>query len=182
MLSFAIWGLLLYVWVKDVFAQLQFWILTVWLVSVTRLAWVSGREVVEKKMVERLRDEKLKDKSVLPENVAEVELPEEDKSQGWRIAMLGYSLATPLVVASPVMFGIFSESMYSGEICKFYELAGNGQDGQDQCLGTVDHAGTGESYATNPEKFIEGSGFRYYAFMIGLYMPVACVFVELFCN
>ena len=82
-------------------------------------------------MVERLRDEKVKDKSVLPENVAEIELPEEDKSQAWRVAMLAYSLAAPLVFASPVMFSIFSESMMSGEVCKFFELAGHGQKGQD---------------------------------------------------
>ena len=102
--SFAIFCLLLYVWVKDIFAQIQFWILLTWVVAITRLSWASGREVVEKKMVERLRDEKLKDGSKQPENVAEVELPEDEKSQSWRLALLAYSLATPLVLASPIMF------------------------------------------------------------------------------
>jgi len=62
--SFFLWCILLYVWVKAVFAQLQFYILTLWLISSTKLAWSAGREVVEKKMVERLRDEKLKDGSI----------------------------------------------------------------------------------------------------------------------
>ena len=35
---------------------LLFYILTLWLVASTKLAWSAGREVVEKKMVERLRD------------------------------------------------------------------------------------------------------------------------------
>ena len=71
-------------------------------------------------MVERLRDEKLKANEVLPENVAEIELPEEDKSDMWIIAQLYYSMAAPLVLAAPIMMMIFSDSMWSGEICKFY--------------------------------------------------------------
>jgi hypothetical protein len=78
--------------------------LTTWLFAITRLSWASGREVVEKKLVERLRDEKLKNGSIQAENVGEVELPEDEKSQAWRIALLAYSLATPLILASPIMF------------------------------------------------------------------------------
>ena len=50
----------------------------------TKLAWSAGREVVERKMTERLRQEKLNDGSIQPENVTEIELPEDEKSQTWR--------------------------------------------------------------------------------------------------
>ena len=42
--------------------------------------------------------------------------------------MVSYALATPLIFASPFMYCIFSESMFSGEVCKFYDLAGNESD------------------------------------------------------
>ena len=53
-------------------------------------------------MVTRLRDQKLQEKSVLPENVAEVDLPDDKKSKAWQRAMLAYQLAAPLVIASPI--------------------------------------------------------------------------------
>ena len=76
--------------------------MTTWLYAYTRLAWASGRAVVEYKMVTRLRDQKLQEKSVMPENVAEVDLPDDKKSKAWQRAMLAYQLAAPLVIASPI--------------------------------------------------------------------------------
>ena len=58
-ISFFLWGILLYVWVKDIFAQLQFYILTIWLFAISSLAWASGREIYEAKMVVKIREEKL---------------------------------------------------------------------------------------------------------------------------
>ena len=49
---------------KAIFAQLQFYILTLWLVAITAVACAAGRQVVEVKMVEKLKDEKLKDGSI----------------------------------------------------------------------------------------------------------------------
>lgn len=57
--SFAIWGILLYVWAKAICAQLQFYILTLWLIAITALSCSAGREVVEYKMVERLKAQKI---------------------------------------------------------------------------------------------------------------------------
>jgi len=62
--SFAIWGLLLYVWAKAICAQLQFYILTLWLFCITTVSCSAGREVVEHKMVERLKTQKIKDGSI----------------------------------------------------------------------------------------------------------------------
>ena len=44
--SFAVWCILLYVWAKAIFAQLQFYILTFWLYAITAVACSAGREVV----------------------------------------------------------------------------------------------------------------------------------------
>ena len=124
-------------------------------------------------MVERLRDEKLKDGSIQPENISEVELPEDEKSQTWRQAILYYSMAAPLVLASPFMYLIFSESMLKGEVCKFYELA-TGEDGaQQDCL---------DNYDTGKVKYTDGSGFRYTAFMLSLIAPTICLLAELSLN
>ena len=136
----------------------------------TKLAWSAGREVVERKMTERLRQEKLNDGSIQPENVTEIELPEDEKSQTWRQAILFYSLAAPLVIASPVMYLLFSNSMFKGEVCKFYELAGNEQD---VCLA---------NYDDNEAYYKDASGFRYIAFIISLIAPVVFLTIELTLN
>jgi len=83
-----------------------------------------------------------------------------------------YSLTTPLILASPTMFWIFKESMFKGEVCKFYELA-NSQNDQQDCLA---------NYADNSEYYIEKAGFRYPAFQMGLYAPVGFFLVELCFN
>ena len=67
-----------------------------------------------------------------------------------------------------------------GEICKFYELATNEKEKQEECLGMIE--GPNGDYKSNPDFFIDAAGFRYVGFMMALYMPVGCIFVELFCN
>ena len=102
--------------------------------------------------------------------MAEIELPEDEKSQTWRQAILFYSLGAPLVLASPVMYMIFSQSMFKGEVCKFYELAGNLQT---DCLA---------GYDDNESFYKEASGFRYIAFIISLIAPIVFLFIELSLN
>ena len=121
---FALWCILLYVWSKAVFAQLQFYILTIWLYSISTVAFSSGREIVQAKMLEKIKQDKLNAGEVGMENVDEIELPAEEKSIRWKRAVISYSLSTTLVLASPIMYLIFNESMYSGEVCKFYMLSG----------------------------------------------------------
>ena len=67
------------------------------------------------------------DKSIEPEQVDEIELPSEDKSNQWKTALISYSVALPLVLASPIMFFAFKNDMLKGEICKFYELSNGGE-------------------------------------------------------
>lgn len=168
--SFAIWALLLYVWAKAIFAQLQFYTLTLWLYAITSVACSSGREVVEVKMVSRLQQEKLKEGLIKPEQVDEVELPSDEKSGMWKLAQISYSLATPLIMASPIMFLIFSQDMLKGEVCKFVELAGGVQN---DCL---------SDYENNPAFYQETAGFRYTALMISLYGPLIFFVIEFFLN
>ena len=134
--TFAVWGLLLYVWAKAVIAQFQFWILTFWLIAVSVTACSSGREVVEVKMLEKIKTEKLKDGSIQPEQAGDVELPKDEKSNLWKTAILFYSFATPLVIASPIMYLIFEQSMFTGEVCKLYELSNpkNVTNPQGDCI------------------------------------------------
>ena len=70
------------------------------------------------------------------------------------------------------MFTIFSPSMYRGEVCKFYELASS-KNSQDECLA---------NYNETPDFYEDASGFRYPAFLLGLYAPAAFFLVELFLN
>ena len=88
----------------------------------------------------------------------------------WRRAVIFYDLAGPLLVSIALMLAIDTEAMLSGQVCKFYELAGNKQE---DCLA---------DYANNPVKYIEGSGFRYDAFLSGVMMPVIFYFIEFFLN
>ena len=53
--TFAVWCILLYVWAKAIFAQLQFYILTIWLIAITLVACSAGREVVQVKMLEKIK-------------------------------------------------------------------------------------------------------------------------------
>ena len=64
---FGIWAILLYVWGKAIFAQLQFYILTIWLYAISLVSCSAGREVVEVKMVSRIKETKLKEGSIQPE-------------------------------------------------------------------------------------------------------------------
>jgi len=149
LVSIGLWGLLLYVWAKSVLSQLVFFTLTIWIAAISMVAFSSGREVCEAKMVDRIKNTKLEEGSILPEQADEIELPSEEKSHMWKRAVIYYSMATPLILATPVMFLVFSESMFGGQVCKFYELAGNSQE---ECLA---------NYASNPAFYKEASGFRY---------------------
>ena len=142
--SFVIWGILVYVWVKDVIAQLQFYTLTLWLIAISSLSCSAGREVVEKKLIHKLKEEKLKDGSIQPEQVSEVDLPLDEKSTLWRFSLIMYTMASTLVVANPIIFLIFRQDMFMGEVCKFYELAPHhnqsdfdAENSQQICLGYV---------------------------------------------
>jgi len=52
--------------------------------------------------------------------VDELELPEEDKSDQWKGALISYSVAMPLILASPIMYYLYSDNMFKGEVCNFY--------------------------------------------------------------
>ena len=168
--SIALWGTLLYIWAKSVLAQLVFFTLTIWVIAITLLAFSSGREVCEAKLVDRIKNQKLADGSILPEQADEIELPSEEKSHLWKKALIFYSVASPLILAVPCMFLIFGDSMFAGQVCKFYELAGNSQE---YCLA---------NYASAPETFIEAAGFRYQGLIAALFGPIIMLTLEFFQN
>ena len=45
-ITLALWFILLYVWSKATFAQLQMYVLTIWLYAISTVALSSGREIV----------------------------------------------------------------------------------------------------------------------------------------
>ena len=63
-------------------------------------------------------------------------MPKDEKSNLWKTAIIFYSFATPLVIASPIMYLIFEQSMFTGEVCKLYELSNpkNVTDPQGDCI------------------------------------------------
>ncbi len=124
-------------------------------------------------MVERLKDQKVKSGEIEPEQLDTVDLPEEDKSGSWKVAVLAYSLAAPLVLASPAIYMIYPKSMFKGEICKFVELADVHND-QQECLDTFDDE--------TRDDWIEKAGFRYQAFCLGLFAPPFLLLVEMTMN
>lgn len=152
--SVCIWCVLLFVWAKAVFAQLQFWILTIWIYAISSFALSAGREVCEIKMLRKLQDEKIAEGKIEAEQVDEIELPAEEKSGAWKTALIAYSVATPLVLSSAIMYYVFADSMMKGQVCKFYELASDSNN-QADCIA---------NYDTNPDLYIEASGYRYTAF------------------
>ena len=65
--SFAVWGMLLYIWAKVVLAEILFYTMTLWLFAISTLAVSAGREVCEIKMLGKLKDKKLEEGSIEPE-------------------------------------------------------------------------------------------------------------------
>ena len=77
------------------------------------------------------------------------------------------------------MYMIFEQSMFMGEVCKFYELASNNHS-QQVCLGYKSEGEVDFQYKDNPQYFIEKSGFRYPAFLMGLVFPLIFFVIEFF--
>ena len=88
----------------------------------------------------------------------------------WKRAIIFYDLAGPLLVSIAIMLVIESKSMLSGQVCKFYELAGFDQE---ECLA---------DWPNNPSKYIAASGFRYDVYLAGVMLPVIFYFIEFFLN
>lgn len=68
---------------------------------------------------------------------------------------------------------IYSESMLSGQVCKFNELASKSDKSQEECLA---------NYSNDPEEYILKAGFRYDTFLCGVYLPVVFFAIEFFLN
>ena len=126
-------------------------------------------------MLEKIKQKKIDEGTIEAEQVDEVELPTEEVSGMWKSAIIAYSLALPLAIASPIMFLFFTQEMMKGEVCKFYELAQttDADTRQADCLA---------NYDSDPSKYIEGSGFRYPAFIMALALPAAYGLIEFFLN
>lgn len=98
---------MLYVWGKAIFGQVVFYMLTIWIYAQTTVAISAGREVVEVKMLEKLKSKKREEPNANLEAIDEMELPSDEKSTMWKIAITSYTLGAPIVIAVPVMYALF---------------------------------------------------------------------------
>ena len=76
------------------------------------------------------------------------------------------------MLASPIMYLIYTKHMFEGEVCKFFELADENND-QNECI---------NNYTNDPRYYIDASGFRYTAFIMSLIMPPCFLIIEIFQN
>ena len=74
-------------------------------------------------MLDKLKSSKRVEPNANLEAIDEMELPSDEKSSMWKIAITAYTLGAPLVIAVPITYTIFSEQMFKGETCEFYSLA-----------------------------------------------------------
>ena len=139
--------------------------MSIWILAIMKIATSSGREVVQVKMLNKLKQDKLNSGAIEPEQVDELELPAEEKSDEWKGALITYSVAMPLILASPIMLYIFKDEMLRGEICKFYELS-LGDDNEAAQLECV------KNYEGNEEFYLEQAGLRYYGFFYAVVCPL----------
>ena len=186
LISLANWTLLLYVWSKAILGQIVFYTLTIWIYALTTLAISAGREVVEVKILEKLKAKKRDEPNANLEAIDEMELPSEDKSKMWKIAVTAYTLAAPFVFSVPIMFGLFWHNMIKGEVCEFFSLSTpsadspyygmKGSDLQTECL---------NHYDDSPEMkavFKDGAGFRYTGLLMAIFVPPFVLLVEFALN
>ena len=117
------WIVMLYVWGKAILGQIVFYTLSIWIYALTTVAISAGREVVEVKILEKLKAKKRAEAGANLEAIDEMELPSDEKSTLWKVAITAYTLGTPLVFAVPIMYGIFWDKMIKGEVCEFYSLS-----------------------------------------------------------
>lgn len=61
------------------------------------------------------------------------------RRSSWKLGVMTYSVAAPLILASPIMFFlVFRKAMFQGEVCKFVELANVEDYTQEDCLENFD--------------------------------------------
>ena len=174
---------MLYVWGKAIFGQVVFYMLTIWIYAQTTVAISAGREVVEVKMLEKLKSKKREEPNANLEAIDEMELPSDEKSTMWKIAITSYTLGAPIVIAVPVMYALFWQKMIMGETCEFYSLATPSDPTLQQFSARELQKYCMEQYPTDPvsgEAFKDESGFRYTGFLFGLFFPAIILIVE-FC-
>ena len=162
--SLVIWLTLGFIMVKEVLYQLHFWIFSIWLYAISSIAISSGRKKVEAVMLEKLQREESEKE--------DVELPEEEVTTYWRLALVAYSLALPLVCASPIQY--HWTNMKKDVNCNLVQLANTDQpDLYHTCM---------VEYEEDPARWNEMAHWRHPAYLLSMYAPCFFLLVEISVN
>ena len=120
-------------------------------------------------MLEKLQNEEA-DKG--GKSKEDVELPEEEVTTYWRHAFIFYSLALPLVCASPIQY--HWSNMKKDVNCNLAQLAHPDDANLYQlCM---------EEYSSNPTYWNGMTNWRHDAYLTSMYAPCVFLFVELCVN
>ena len=118
-----------------------------------------------------------------------MELPADEKSSMWQTGVLFYSIATPMVIAVPIMYGLFWEKMIKGEVCQFYSLTTQdyiesvkmtANQMIEYCVANYDNGDAYQVGGLTP--FDELTGSRLSIFKIALFLPCLLLLIEFFLN
>ena len=172
--SLVFWLILGFIMVKEVLFQIHFWILSVWLYAISCTAISSGRQVVEAKMLQKEKEKRGQDHNISQSSEAGgiIQLPDEEKTTYWKLALIAYSMALPLVCASP--FQYYLTNMRKDVNCDLVQLAhSSDQTIYGACL---------DDYWNNPSEWDEQAGFRHPAYMWSMFGPIAFLLVEICLN
>lgn len=124
------WFMCFYILVRQILFYLSFYAASIQLAAHITLSICCGRLVVEQKMLSKLNNEKLSNyrrmnKAFLPQDRIS-ELPEEDRSTMWRPAIMLYTVSTPFVWMSLILF--YATDMQHDILCVLAKLGNSGQD------------------------------------------------------
>ena len=162
--SLIIWLTLGFIMVKEVLYQIHFWILSIWLYAISSIAISSGRKKVETIMKEKLEN---------GENENEdTELPEEEVTTYWKLALIAYSMALPLVCTSPIQY--HWTDMKRDVNCNLAQLANPEQtDMYKTCM---------DQYDSDPASWNALARWRHDAYLMSMYAPCFFLLVEISVN
>jgi len=155
----------------------SFYASTLQLAAQLLLAVSAGRLVVETKMLKKLNEEKKKNFSKVnkffgPQDEVE-QLPEDERSTMWRSAIMLYTVSTPLVWISLILF--YATRMKADILCDLSKL---GTSTKASFNITACYASENPFTTAN----YDNAGWRWIMFQVGLIIPCVVNVIEMCLN
>ena len=172
-----VWFTVFYILVRQILFFVSFYASTLQLAAQLLLAISAGRLVVETKMLKKLNEEKKKNFSKVNKFFSQgdmvEQLPEEDQSSMWRAAIMLYTVSTPLVWISLILF--YTTRMKADIFCDLSKLGAANKTSFPitDCYASKDPFTTGN---------YDNAGWRWGMFQAGLIVPCVVNLVEMCLN